>query len=59
MDIRNQQHPIFPTVAKAQAFIEANAADLCEGERYEIDRNPKGESAIVKLFDGDHFCGYV
>lgn len=59
MDIRNQAHSIFATVAKAEAFIAANVADLMDGERYEIDRNPKGESAIVKLFDGDHFVGYV
>lgn len=59
MDIRNQQHTIFANAAKAQAFIAANIEDLMEGERYEIDQNPKGDSALVKLFDGDHFVGYV
>lgn len=59
MDIRNQAHTIFSTVAKAQAFIVANQEDLEPGESYELDCNPKGESALVALFDGKRFIGYV
>lgn len=59
MDIRNQQHTIFPTQAKAAAFVSSSLQDLCEGERYEISLNPKGESALVGLYDGDAFLGWV
>jgi hypothetical protein len=47
MDIRNQGHTIFASVAKAEAFIAANAHALIEGEAYRVEKNPKGESAIV------------
>lgn len=59
MDIRNQSHTIFASAAKARDFIAMCAEDLTEGERYEIDLNPKGASALVRLFDGDHFVGYI
>lgn len=59
MDIRNQQHTVFPTVAHAEAFIVANADALIEGEDYEISRNPKGESAIVAFMIDGVLEGYV
>lgn len=47
MDIRNQGHTVFASVAKAEAFVAANAHALIKGEAYEVHKNPKGETAIV------------
>lgn len=59
MDIRNQQHTIFSSVAKAEAFIAANAHALIKGEEYAISKNPKGESAIVAFIIDGVMEGYV
>ncbi len=59
MDIRNQGHTIFPSVAKAEAFVAANIDALIEGEAYEVRKNPKGETAIVMFLIDGFEEGYV
>lgn len=59
MDIRDQPHTIFASVAKAEAFIAANSHALIEGEAYEVRKNPKGETAIVMFSIDGFYVGYV